>query len=44
MYSWKFQYELIRATQNFKINWKFLCKNIVLYGLLYMQNFMDKFP
>jgi hypothetical protein len=44
MYSWNFQYQLIRVTQNFQDKLKVFMENIVLYGILYMQNFMDKFP
>jgi len=44
MYLWKFQCQLIRTTQNFQDKLKFFVENIVLYGFLYMQNFMDKFP
>jgi hypothetical protein len=43
MYS-KFQYQFIRATQNFQDKLTAFMENIVLYGFLYMQNFMDKYP
>jgi hypothetical protein len=44
MYSWKFQYQLIRATQNFQDKLKVFMENIILSGFLCMQNFTDKFP
>jgi hypothetical protein len=44
MYSWKFQYQLLKATKTIQDKLKVFMENIVLYGILYMQNFMDKFP